>query len=258
MPLNPAFDTWTGKRVWIVGASSGIGAALASELFARGAHVALSARNAQALATVAQEGAERALVVPLDVTDGAAVAAAAGRVAAEFGAIDLAVTVAGDYVAMRATDLDRERARRLVDTNLVGTIGVVAAVLPAMLARGAGGIAVVASVAGYRGLPRALIYGPTKAALINFAESLYLDLQPRGIGVYLVNPGFVKTRLTDRNDFPMPDLVDAPTAAREIVRGIQAGRFEIAFPRRFARVMKTLRVLPYRLYFAIVRRTTGA
>jgi short-subunit dehydrogenase len=119
-----------------------------------------------------------------------------------------------------------------------------------------GGVAIVSSVAGYRGLPRALIYGPTKAALINLAESLYLDLSPHGIGVYLINPGFVDTPLTQKNDFKMPALMPVDEAARLTLEGIEDGEFEIHFPKRFTRVLRLLRNLPYPAYFAAVRRFT--
>jgi len=257
MTLNPPVRDWRGRSVWIVGASSGIGAALAQLLLAGGARVALSARNEAALNEIAAARPQDALVAPLDVTDAAAVAAAAARIVERFGGIDLTITVAGDYASMRADDFDRARAERLVATNLGGVLNVLSALLPGLLARGRGGIAIVASVAGYSGLPRALIYGPTKAALINLAECLYLDLAPRGHPVYLVCPGFVRTRLTAQNEFSMPQLIDADTAAREILRGMAAGQFEIAFPWRFSRVLKLLRLLPYRLYFAAIRRATG-
>jgi len=130
-------------------------------------------------------------------------------------------------------------------------------VLPALLAQGKGAIGLVSSVAGFRGLPKALVYGASKAGLINFAETLYMDLRPRGLGVYLINPGFVKTPLTDRNEFRMPALITAEEAADEILAGLRAGMFEIHFPRRFTGVLKLLRLLPYRAYFALIHRMTG-
>jgi short-subunit dehydrogenase len=125
--------------------------------------------------------------------------------------------------------------------------------LPAMLEAKTGGIALVSSVAGYRGLPKAIVYGPTKAALINLAEVLYNDLKPSGISVYLINPGFVKTPLTDQNEFKMPALISSTDAAEQILKGFARGHFEIHFPKRFTRVLKTLRLLPYRLYFALIK-----
>ena len=150
----------------------------------------------------------------------------------------------------------RPNARALLETNLHGPIGVVAAVVPRLLRQGHGAIGVVSSLAGYRGLPKALVYGASKAALINFTETLYLDLRPKNIGVYLINPGFVKTPLTDRNDFAMPYLIDADEAADAIVAGLERGRFEIAFPRPFARLMKLLRRASLPAVLPAVRRTT--
>jgi short-subunit dehydrogenase len=158
---------------------------------------------------------------------------------------------------MRADTFDLARAKRLFDVNVIGVLNCLDAILPTLREQRRGGVAIVSSVAGYRGLPRALIYGPTKAALINLAESLYLDLSPLGIGVYLINPGFVDTPLTQKNDFKMPALIPVDEAARLTLEGIEDGEFEIHFPKRFTRVMRLLRTLPYPAYFAAVRRFTS-
>jgi NAD(P)-dependent dehydrogenase (short-subunit alcohol dehydrogenase family) len=254
--LNPKIPHWSGRRVWVIGASTGIGAAIARELINAGARVALSARTRDRLEALA-EGTD-AVVAPLDVTDRASVHAAAAAVRAGLGALDLVIVVAGTHSAMRADQFDHAQAEQLLKVNLHGPLNCLDAVLPTLLAQGHGGIALVASVAGYRGLPQALIYGPSKAALIHLAEVLYLDLHRRGIGVYLVNPGFVDTPLTQRNDFAMPALMAADKAARRTLEGIAAGRFEIHYPRRFTFWLKLLRVLPYPAYFWAVRRFTGA
>jgi NAD(P)-dependent dehydrogenase (short-subunit alcohol dehydrogenase family) len=196
-------------------------------------------------------------VLPLDVTDGAAVHAAARALVAGWGGIDVVMVVAGTHAEMRADDFRMAPARRLLEVNLMGPLQVVEAVAPQLLAQGAGSIVLVSSVAGYVGLPKALVYGPSKAALINFAESLYGDLRPRGIGVFLVNPGFVDTPLTRNNQFRMPALIGADEAARLTLAGMAAGDFEIHYPKRFTRWLKLLRVLPYRLQLAAVRRFTG-
>ena len=159
---------------------------------------------------------------------------------------------------MRAWDLDMAKARRMIDVNLVGAISFAASVVPQLLRQGNGQIGFVASVAGYRGLPKSLIYGPTKAALINFAEALYLDLRPKGIGVRVINPGFVATPLTAQNDFAMPALLTAEQAALATIDGFAGSAFEIHYPKRFTRVMKLLAHLPYRLYFPLVRFLSGA
>ena len=260
--MNRPVSDWRGRRVWIFGASSGIGAALARELLARGARVAVSARRADRLRDLA-ESSGQALAIPCDAADAAAVAAAADAIRAAWGGIDSAFYVAGDYVPMRAWAIDLTAAERMIAANLSGAVTFAAAVLPHLLAdeqdsgEGGGDIAFVASVAGYRGLPKALVYGPTKAALINLAESLYLDLRPEGVGVYLVSPGYVDTPATAGNAYRMPALISAREAAESTLAGIAAGRFEIHYPRRFTVWLKFARLLPYRLYFALVRRVTG-
>lgn len=256
MSLNPPIRDWRGQRVWLVGASTGIGEALAHALSARGARLALSGRRAEALETVAEAvgGAE---VLPLDITAAGAVADAWAALLDRWGGCDVVIFLAGAYQPTPAAELRAEAIHATVAVNLSATMAGVAAVLPAMLARGAGHVAVVSSVAGYSGLPRACVYGATKAGLINFAESLFLELRPCGIGVHVINPGFVATRLTAGNDFTMPALIDPPTAAEAVVEGFRRGEFDIHFPKRFSRVLKLLRLLPYRLYFALVRRLTG-
>ncbi|MBK9596204.1 MAG: SDR family NAD(P)-dependent oxidoreductase [Rhodocyclales bacterium] len=255
--MNPPIRDWRGQRVWLMGASSGIGEALARKLADAGADVALSARRAERMAELAQ-GMPNALVLPCDATDAAALDAARERIVASWGGVDLAVYLAGDYVPMRAWEFERQAAERMIAVNLTGAMAFAAALTPLLLKQERGQIAFVSSVAGYRGLPKALVYGPTKAALINFAETLWLDLAPRGIGVRLINPGFVATQLTAQNDFAMPALLTPDDAAAEILRGFATGAFEIHFPKRFTRLLKVLRLLPYRLYFPLIRRFTGA
>ena len=254
MSLNPKLADWQGQRVWLIGASSGIGEATARLLMQRGARVALTSRNQDALMALA---GGKAMVAAADVTDRDRLTAAFGDVCAAFGGIDMAIVNAGTHQPVRAWELDAKSAEKLVQVNLVGAMNATALLAPYFTQRGSGRIAITASVAGYGGLPTGLVYGATKAALINFAETLYLDLAPRGVGVHLINPGFVRTPLTDLNDFRMPALIEAGEAAREILAGIEAGQFEIHFPRRFTRVLKVLNLLPYRLYFPLVHRITG-
>jgi len=254
--LNPPLPPWPDCRIWVIGASTGIGAATAKAMLAAGARVALSARKTDLLGEVAG-GNSRALIEPLDYTESTQVAAAWERVRAAWGGIDLVLIVAGSHAEIRAWELTEANAMALLKTNLHGVIGTTATVLPALLAQGRGALGIVASVAGYRGLPKALIYGASKAALINFTETLYLDLHPRGFGVYLINPGFVRTPLTDKNEFKMPHLISAEEAAASLIKGLDAGDFEIDFPKAFTRQLKLLRLLPYRWYFALIRRSTG-
>lgn len=255
--MNPELPAWRDARVWVIGASYGIGAAVAHALVASGARVALSARDASKLEVVGRGSPSASvLIAPLDFTDSEALAAALGRIRSTWGGVDLVLIVAGTHQEIRAWELTHANARALLETNLHGPIGTVAAVLSTLLQQGHGAIGIVSSLAGYRGLPKALIYGASKAALINFTETLFLDLRPRNIGVYLINPGFVRTPLTDRNAFKMPHLVSAKAAASAIIAGLERGEFEIDFPKAFSRQMKLLRHLPYRLYFAAVRRAT--
>jgi NAD(P)-dependent dehydrogenase (short-subunit alcohol dehydrogenase family) len=257
--MNPAIRDWRGKRVWLLGASSGIGAALARELLTRGARVALSARNESALHELAGNAPDAldALVLPCDAADPASLAQAGARLMDNWGGVDVAIYLAADYQPMRAWELELDVASRMIDINLRGAIAFASCVIPCLLRQGQGQLAFVASVAGYGGLPKSLIYGPTKAALINFAETLYLDLAPRGIGVRLINPGFVATPLTAGNDFAMPALMTPEQAVQAVLKGYAGTAFEIDFPRRFTLPMKLLSLLPYRWYFPLVRRITG-
>jgi len=252
MAANPPIRDWHGKTVWLVGASSGIGLATAKALHARGARVAVSARNAQALQDFVQTH-PGALALPLGVCDVQALRSAA-QTLVDGGGLDLVAFCAGHYQAQRAFAYDLADMRRHMDINYLGALNLLEAVLPHMLARGQGHLSLVASVAGYRGLPNSLAYGPTKAALINLAETLYADLHPRGLGVSLVNPGFVETPLTAQNRFAMPALITPEQAAWAMLQGWERGRFELHFPRRFTWWMKLWQWLPYRLYLPLVTR----
>jgi short-subunit dehydrogenase len=251
-------NSWAGKKIWIVGASSGIGQALAQELASRGACLAVSARSTDALNTLAVGllgTGHKAL--PLDVTDPEAVSRTAATLQRDWGRIDTVILAAAAYSPMRAFALDLDAARRTVQVNIEGPLNCLAAIVPLMLAAGSGHIAVIASVAGYRGLPQALAYGASKAALINMTEALRLDLADRGIKVQLINPGFVRTPLTAKNDFPMPALMEPEQAAQRIAEGLESNRFEIHFPKRFTLMLKLLQILPYRIYFPLIKRITG-
>jgi NAD(P)-dependent dehydrogenase (short-subunit alcohol dehydrogenase family) len=260
MALNPRITGWSGQVVWLVGASTGIGRATAERLHAAGAQVIISARNAIVLAQFTQRH-ERAQALEVDVTDRAALREAAEQIVARHGRIDLVMYCAGHYKPQRATAFDLDEMLKHQQVNVVGALHLLDSVLPQLLRQARQGqpahVSLVASVAGYRGLPHALAYGPTKAALINLAETLYLDLHPQGIGVSVINPGFVETPLTAANEFAMPALITPDEAAREIVAGWRAGRFEIHFPKRFTLWLKALRLLGDGVYFAAIRRSTG-
>lgn len=250
--MNPKIIDWHGKRVWLVGASSGIGAAVAHTLARQGARIAVSGRN---LAKLQGLNIENALLLPCDATDTASLAHALQELLATFGGVDLVIYLAGDYVPMRADSFDLAVAEKVIAVNFNGAMRLAATVLPDLPV--GGGIAFVASVAGYRGLPKALAYGPGKAALIHFAECLHIDLAPQGIGVWVINPGFVSTQLTAKNDFTMPALQTPEQAAIATVDGFKTGNFEIHYPKRFTRFMKFMALLPYGWYFPVLRRMTG-
>lgn len=262
-PLNPPVQSWGGQTVWLIGASSGIGRATASALHAQGARVVVSARNARALREFAAQH-PGAVALPMDVTDAIDVKAAAGVVTMQHG-LDAVVYCAGHYQEMHATAFSLEAMQQHLQVNYVGALNVLDAVLPHFLRpndanahSSARHISLVGSVAGYNGLPKSLAYGPTKAALINLAETLYLDLHGRGIGVSLVSPGFVDTPLTANNQFAMPALISPEVAAEAMLRGWARGEFEIHFPKRFTLWLKLLRLLPYRAAFAATRKLTQA
>ncbi|MBE7942206.1 MULTISPECIES: SDR family NAD(P)-dependent oxidoreductase [Ramlibacter] len=253
--LNPPLADWRGRRAWIVGASTGIGRAVAALLHERGAQVTVSARDEAALAAfaAAHPGA-RALRV--DVTDAARMREAWDEVARE-GTPDLVLYCAGYYKPTQALAFDLAEMLRHDAVNYGGALHLLDACLPALVREGRGHLSLVSSVAGYRGLPRSLGYGPTKAALSNLAQALYLDLHPRGIGISLVSPGFVATPLTAQNEFRMPALITPEEAAQAMLDGWARGLFELHFPRRFTWVMKALSLLPFRLYQRLVRSATG-
>jgi short-subunit dehydrogenase len=242
---------------WCTGAGKGIGRAVCLRLTETGYYVAASARTADDLDSLASEAARRSRIVrafPLDVADAAAVGRCVDAIETSMGAIDLAVLNAGTHTPVSATSFDLAAFHRLMDINFFGVVNGLAVLLPRFIERKHGHVAVVASVAGYRGLPSAVAYGASKAALINMCEALKPELERHNVRLSLINPGFVRTPLTDRNDFPMPFLMEPDAAAERLVAGLASGRFEIAFPRRLTWPMKAMRCLPYALYFALTRR----
>ena len=237
-----------GARIWVTGASSGIGAALARELADRGAQVAVSARNVDALAEVA---GGRMVVVPLDVTDRAATVAAGAAVREALGGLDVAVLNAGTWSRVHVEPWDSQLFADHLQVNVMGAVHTLEAVLPQMLAEGRGRVVGTASVAGYRGLPGSEAYGAGKAALLNLLEALRGSVGPRGVVVQTVSPGFVRTPMTDRNRFPMPFLIEPEAAARTIADGIARDKAEIVFPLPMAVTMKLARLVPVRAWTAL-------
>lgn len=217
--------------------------------------VAVSARSVDDLSSLAAEcPSDTIRAYPLDITDPAAAAATVEAIERDIGELDVAVLNAGTHIPMTAETFSIENFEQLLRTNLMGTVQCLAPVMARFITRQHGHIAVVASVAGYRGLPSAAGYGATKAALINMCEALKPDLDRHGVRLMLINPGFVETPLTAKNEFPMPFLITAEDAADRIFRGLQRPSFEIAFPRRFIFLTKLLRLLPYQIFFFVTRR----
>ncbi|MFG6447117.1 SDR family NAD(P)-dependent oxidoreductase [Roseateles sp. BYS180W] len=259
-PLNPPLRDWRGLPVWLIGASSGIGRATAHALHARGAKVLVSARHSAALQEFcnSHEGSQALMV---DVTDAEAMRRAAHSALAFAQALGhpapaLVAYCAGHYRAQQATQFDLAEMQRHLAVNYSGALHLLDAMLPALLQAGRGHLSLMGSVAGYRGLPLSLAYGPTKAALHHLAECLHLELRPLGLGVSIVSPGFVDTPLTQQNHFHMPSLISPEQAAEALIHGWERGHFDIHFPRRFTLWMQLLRHLPDAWYFAAVRRAT--
>lgn len=245
---------------WVTGASSGIGQATALELARRGFHVIASARRMPDLLSLAAQAESlpgRITPHPLDVTDRQAIAEAVKTIETEHGAPALVFLNAGIAPYTRAQTLDADAFRQAFAVNVFGVVDALSALLPGMVAAGRGQIAVNGSIAGYGGLPRAAAYGASKAAVIHLCEALKFDCDSAGVTMQVVNPGFIDTPLTRKNDFPMPFLMPMDEAARRVVDGFERGGFEITFPRRLAFILKAVNLLPYKLYFPLVARFTG-
>lgn len=235
-----------GKRYWLIGASEGLGLALARALRAEGAKVVISARNPDRLATLTGElpGIE---VRPMDVADDASVAAAAAAV----GPVDGMVFLAGVYWPMKADALDAKALVDMCDVNFTGCARVLAQVVPPMVERGRGHVVLTGSLSGYRGLPGAMGYAASKAGVMALAECLEADLRGSGVKVQLANPGFIATRLTQKNDFSMPFLMTPEVAAGHMMRLMKGDRFSLAFPFAFASLFRLGQFLPDWLYYRL-------
>ncbi|MFK0330645.1 SDR family NAD(P)-dependent oxidoreductase [Rhizobium sp. NPDC090275] len=245
---------------WISGASSGIGRALALKLASEGYKVAVTARDHEKLAELQSEAnglAGSIIVLDGDVTNPEDMEHVLASIEYEHGALALAVFNAGVYLPVHAEELRREDFEQSFAVNLQGVVNCLVPAVRHMKHKGQGQIAIVSSVTGYGGLPTGAAYGATKAALINMAESLKFDLDKMGIRIQLINPGFVDTPATRKNEFPMPSLIPVDEAAAEIYAGLKSKNFEITFPKRFTYTLKALNLMPYSLYFWLVNRATG-
>jgi NAD(P)-dependent dehydrogenase (short-subunit alcohol dehydrogenase family) len=242
---------------WITGASSGMGLGLAQRLAETGWRVAITARSGDKLEAAAAGSDGQIIPVVADVTDEHAMEEAAAWIETEIAPVGLAIFNAGTYSPVSAEDFSAEDVRRQMSVNYFGAVNGVGAILPGMLARGSGHIALTASPTSYRGLPRAAAYGAAKAATVSFAESMRFDMEPKGIDISVILPGFVRTPMTDQNDFEMPFLMEVEEAVDRILDGLSRRKFEIAFPKRLVWPMKITRCLPYGLYFPLIGRATG-
>lgn len=236
-----------GKRYWLVGASEGLGRALAVKLSQLGAEVIVSARSEERLHALLDDLPKPGRAVTVDVADATDVA----RAAQEVGEIDGLVYLAGVYWPLKAQDWDADAVEQMCDINFTGAARVVGAVLPQMVARDAGHIVLTGSLSGFRGLPGATGYGASKAGLMYLAEGMYADLKNSGIDVQLANPGFIKTRLTEKNDFKMPFLMEPEEAAAEMVEHMSTEHFKKSFPGVFSLLFRFSQFWPDWLYYRV-------
>lgn len=238
---------WQGKRYWLVGASDGLGASLAEKLSRAGAEVILSARSEDKLEALAESMPGKATVIPMDVSDEDSVAQAAQAV----GEVDGVVYLAGVYWPFSAKDWNAEQANAMADVNFTGLMRVMGHVVPNMVARDAGHIVITSSLTGFRGLPGSIGYTASKAATMSLAECMYADLRKTGVHVQVVNPGFIKTQLTEKNDFKMPFIMEPEDAAREVFEHMNTDKFKKSFPFAFSLLFRGSQFLPDWLYFRI-------
>ncbi len=245
-------DNMEKKLAWVTGASSGIGEATVLELAKQGWRVAITARSEEKLEALSGKGDIHAF--PGDVTEPEAMNKIVAQIEQDLGPIDLALLCAGTYFPDTVEDFEAAKLKKQYEVNVFGTMNALEPVLNKFKERDKGHIAIVSSVAGYRGLPRSLSYGSSKAALINFAEALAAETKSSGIKVQVICPGFVKTPLTDKNDFPMPMLMDVDKAAKKLVSGLNSNQFEIIFPWLFCMLTKVIGFLPNRAYISVIAK----
>jgi len=238
---------WNGKRYWLIGASEGLGRAVAECMSRAGVEVVVSARSEERLQELVAELPGRASYVPIDVSDAGSVADAF----TEVGEVDGIVYLAGVYWPQPATDWNADEVTAMFDINLTGAARVLGHVVPAFVARGHGHIVLTGSLSGFRGLPGAIGYGASKAGLMCLAESMYADLRKTAVDVQIVNPGFIKTRLTEKNDFKMPFIMDPDAAAKEVFEHMGTDRFKKSFPTGFGLMFRASQFLPDWIYYRL-------
>ena len=239
------------KKIWITGASSGIGKAVAEKFAKEGWQVAVSARRKEILDQMAKD--RNIYSFPLDVVDEENCKITFQKIISEFTEIDLCIFCSGTYDPKKEKEIDIKQSKFIMDVNYFGVLNCVKSVEKYFKDKKNGHISIVSSIAGYRGLPNSSGYGPSKAALINFAESIYFDFKKYNIRVSVISPGFIKTPLTDKNDFPMPFLRSVEFAAKKIYDGLtKSNSFEIHFPKQLTLILKFLRILPYKIYLFLI------
>jgi short-subunit dehydrogenase len=241
-------------NIWIIGASHGMGAELAKQFADQGATLALSARSAEALNILNQQLGGNHIVLPFDVSDGAATKNAAAILQQQWPQIDKVIFMAALYTPMKFGALDLSETQKIITVNILGAFNAIEAVLPWLKQQGRGQLALCASVAGYNGLPYSQPYAATKAAMLNLAESLYSETTGMGIDVRVICPGFVRTRLTEKNDFPMPFAMSIEAAVARIIKGLQGKNYEVHFPKRLSIFLKVLRIMPFFVRSRILRQ----
>ncbi|MDX2082399.1 MAG: SDR family NAD(P)-dependent oxidoreductase [Rickettsiales bacterium] len=250
------------KTCWIIGASHGIGEALAQEIFSQNYNLIISARSQDKLFEIERNLLKKNLhkksdeitVTKTDVVDYNSLEKTCDKILQDFGKIDLVIFCSALYQPTSVINFDLAIAKQTIQVNLIGCLNLFDIIIPKMVEQKSGQIAVIASVAGYRGLPKSFAYGASKAALINLCEGIYPELKSHNIDLSVINPGFVKTRLTDKNSFKMPFIISSELAAKKILKGLEAKKFEIHFPKKFTFLLKILRLLPYSIFFFLTKK----
>lgn len=244
------------KTIWITGGSTGIGKALAVKFASKGWNVAVSARREELLNELSDQY-ENISAFPLDVTDKQKCAEVFDQIKKKYEDIDICFFSTGTWNPKKEKEIDVEQIEEVFKINFFGTVNTIKAVEQYFRDRKKGTITIVSAIAGYRGLPNSTGYGPSKSALNNLAESLYFDFKRFGVRVCLVSPGFIKTPMTDKNDFKMPFIKTTDYAANKIYDGlINKNVFEIHFPKSLTIILKILSFLPSKLYFSLVGQMT--
>tara|TARA_A100001011_G_C14302495_1_gene841488 strand:- start:713 stop:1465 length:753 start_codon:yes stop_codon:yes gene_type:complete len=242
------------KKVWITGASSGIGKAVAEKFAKEGWKVAVSARRREILEDMANN--DKIFSYPLDVTNQDQVNSTFEKIIEDFGGLNLCIFSSGTYDPKNEKSIDVDKIKNVIDVNFIGVVNCVKSIEKNFKQKKSGQISIVSSIAGYRGLPNSSGYGPSKAALTNFAESIYFDFKKFNVNVSVISPGFIKTPLTDKNEFSMPFLETPEFAAKKIYNGlIRNNSFEIHFPKPLTLLLKFFRILPYKIYLFLVDKT---